>query len=73
MSKVQQFNVPNSNASFYVHVHDDGSWIAYPVVNGEPDYPNGISRIGQIPKKIRDGVRLYIDKCRSDFAANKIS
>jgi hypothetical protein len=73
MSKVQQFNVPNGSASFFVQVNEDGSWIAYPSLNGQPDYANGIEKISLIPKKIRDAVRLYVDKCRYDFAADKIS
>ena len=72
-SRVQMFEVPQSNARFYVQVFEDGSWLAYSVINGEPDYANPIGNLNYIPEKIRSGVRLYIDKCTANFAAIRVS
>jgi hypothetical protein len=72
-SKAQQFQVPNSSMMFVVQVFDNESWVAYPYVKDQPDYTNPISDLKYISSKIRGSVKLYINKCINDFAADKVS
>lgn len=71
--KVQDFEVPGTNLKYSVKVNPDNSWVAYIYNNNQLDWANPIYKLSNIHKKIRQGVTLYIDKCKKDFEANKVS
>ena len=71
--KIRQFEVPNSNIMYCVRVFDDDTWVAYKMIMNTVDYANEIKDLVQIPISIRECVKLYIDKCYSDYAASNVS
>ena len=71
-SKVQTFEVPNTNLIYHIQVFEDGKLIAHTVkLNGEIDHANTYHNIRELHHKIRPSVKLYYDKCLTDFEADK--